>query len=54
MELDNPTRITRGWKLFTLLPRLLLTKLPRGGKVPKNKLLQRVQKFASGQWTFSD
>ena len=50
MELDNPTRITRGWKLFTLLPRLLLTKLPRGGKVPKNKLLERVQKFASGQW----
>ena len=50
MELDNPTRTTRGWKLFTLLPRLLLTKLPRGGKVPKNKLLERVQKIASGQW----
>ena len=49
-ELDNPTRITRGWKLFTLHPRLLLTKPPRGGKVPKNKLLERVQKFASGEW----
>ena len=35
MEVDNPSRITRGWKLFTFLPRLLLTKLPRGGKVPK-------------------
>ena len=35
---------------FTLLPRMLLTKLPRGGEVPKNKLLERVQKFASGQW----
>ena len=49
MELDNPTQITRGWKLFTLLPRLLLTKPPRGGKVPKNKLLERVQKCASGE-----
>ena len=50
VELDNPTRITRGWKLFTLLPCLLLTKPPRGGKVTKNKLLERVQKFASGEW----
>ena len=35
MELDNPLRITRGWKLFTILPRLLLTKHPRGGKGPQ-------------------
>ena len=54
VALDNPTRIMRGWKLFTLLPRLL-TKPPRGGKVPKNKLLEWVQKFASGEWLdFSD
>ena len=50
MESDNQVRITRGWKLFILLPRMLLFKPPRGGKVAKNKLLDRFTKFAQGQW----
>ena len=50
MESDNQERITRGWKLFVLLPRLLLFKPPRGGKVAKNTLLDRFTKFAPGQW----
>ena len=28
-------RASRGWKLFLLLPRLLLHRSPRGGKIPK-------------------
>ena len=45
MESDNQVRITRGWKLFILLPRMLLCKPPRGGKVAKNKLLDRFTKM---------
>ena len=50
MELSNNTRVVRGWKLFVLLPRMLLFKPPRGGKVSKNALLDRFTKFAQGQW----
>ena len=50
MELSNNTRVVRGWKLFVLLPRMLLFKPPRGGKVSKNVLLDRFTKFAQGQW----
>ena len=46
MESDNQVRITRGWKLFSMP----LFKPPRGGKVAKNKLLDRFTKFAQGQW----
>ena len=50
MELQNRLRILRGWKLFILIPRLLLFRPARGGKVPKNQLLDRLSKFANGQW----
>ena len=50
METQNQLRISRGWKLFTLLPRILLFRPTRGGKVPKNQLLDRLQKFANGEW----
>ena len=36
----------RGWKLFLLIPRLLLHRPPRGGLVPKSKLVQRFDDFA--------
>ena len=42
-------RAERGWKLLMLLPRMLSTK-PRGGKVSKKKLQERIDLFASGQW----
>ena len=43
-------RKERGWKLFMLLPRLLLHKPPRGGNVPRHKLITRFEHFAQGQW----
>ena len=50
MEIQNQLRISRGWKLFILLTRILLFRPARGGKVPKNQLLDRLQKFANGEW----
>ena len=50
MELQNRLRVLRGWKLFILIPRLLLFRPARGGKVPKNQLLDRLSKFTEGQW----
>ena len=41
---------TRAWKLFLLLPRLLLHRPPRGGLVPKSRLLERFSLFATGHW----
>ena len=38
-----------GWKMLMLLPRMLLAR-PRGGKVSKKKLQERIDLFASGQW----
>ena len=40
----------RGWKLFLLIPRLLLHRPPRGGLLPKSKLVQRFDDFARGDW----
>ena len=31
-------------------PAFVVDQTARGGKVPKNKLLERVQKFATGEW----
>ena len=47
--LDEP-RQERAWKLFMLLPRLLLHRPSRGGLVKKSKLRERFAQFASGQW----
>ena len=43
----------RGWKLFLLLPRMLLHRPPRGGLISKEKLGARFQLFAQGQWAAS-
>ena len=40
---------TRAWKLFLLLPRLLLHKPPRGGLIPKCQLQERFADFAAGR-----
>ena len=45
---DEP-RQERAWKLFMLLPRLLLHRPSRGGSVKKTKLRERFAQFASGQ-----
>ena len=43
-------RQERGWKLFILLPRMLLHRPPRGGLLSKEKLIQRFDAFSQGQW----
>ena len=43
-------RVIRGWKLFLLLPRLLLYRPSRGGQVPRKQLGARMQQFQSGNW----
>ena len=40
----------RGWKLFLLLPRLLLSRPPRGGLIPKQQLVNRFSAFSRGEW----
>ena len=49
-EQRSELRITRGWKLFMLLPRLLLFRPRKGGKVPKKALEERFQFFQEGRW----
>ena len=41
---------TRAWKLFLLLPRLLLHRPLRGGLIPKGQLQERFADFAAGRW----
>ena len=48
---NDRLRQERGWKLFLVLPRVLLHRLLRGGLLGKEKLLARIEKFAAGQWT---
>ena len=42
-------RCTRAWKLFLLLPRMVLHKPPRGGLLPKSQMLDRFSTFNRGQ-----
>ena len=49
----DATRSSRGWKLFLLLPRLLLHKPPRSGLVPKKKWQDRFEVFVDGDWVSS-
>ena len=41
---------SKGRKLFVLLPRMLLSRRPRGGLVSREQLRQRFDMFAAGQW----
>ena len=43
-------RTSRGWKLFLLIPRLLLHRPPRGGKIPKAQLQRRIESFSRDEW----
>ena len=38
----------RGWKLFMLLPPMLLHRPPRGGNIPRHKLQERFNAFGLG------
>ena len=46
----DTVRQERGWKLFTLLPRMWLHRPPGGGLISKEKLVGRFQMFARGEW----
>ena len=41
-ETGDVLRLTRAWKLFLLLPRMFLSRPPRGGLLPKTRLMERV------------
>ena len=43
-------RQERGWKLLTLIPRMLLHRPPGGGLIPKSKLLGRFEAFSRGEF----
>ena len=49
-DVGDEVRQIRGWKLLLLLPRLLLSKPPRGGSIGRDKLVKRFRMFADGQW----
>ena len=43
--------LSRAWKAFLLLPRMLLHRHPRGGLIAKSSLIERLQSFKEGNWT---
>ena len=47
---SNVETTTRGWKLFMLLPRMLLCRPPRGGLIPRKRLEERLAAFNDGDW----
>ena len=49
-RVQDLARQERGWKLFLLLPRLLLHRRPRCGVISRDKLQHRFAKFARGEW----
>ena len=46
----DEVRLCRAWKLFLLLPRMLLHRPPRGGFIPKCQLSERFARLSRGQW----
>ena len=50
-EIHSDARITQGWKLLMLLPRMLLHRPPRGGVLSRKKFEERFQCFHEGRWT---
>ena len=46
----NEVRSVRAWKLFLLLPRLVLYRSSRGGIISKKTLQERFHQFARGEW----
>ena len=50
-ENRNVPRQERAWKAFLFLPRLLLHRRCRGGKIGREKLKDRFEAFRVGDWT---
>ena len=49
LEANTEVRVVRGWKLFLVLPRMMLFRPSRGG-VSRKKLESRVRQFQEGDW----
>ena len=49
-QVGDIVRQMRAWKLFLLLPRMLLHRKARGGAIPKHKLEERFAWFVAGRW----
>ena len=47
LDTTDEVRVERGWKLFLLLPRMLLHRASRGGLIPRPKLMNRLELFKS-------
>ena len=47
---DDEVRQERSWKLFMLLPRMLLHRPPGGGVIPRSKLVALFEAFTRGEW----
>ena len=43
-------RVSRGWKVLLMLPRLLLHRPPEGGVISREKLVTRFEVFTRGDW----
>ena len=43
-------RVTRAWKVFSMLPRMLLHRPPGGGTISREKLVARFEDFSRGEW----
>ena len=50
-RVSDTRRQERGWKLFMLLPRMLLHRPPRGGMISRAQLISRFEMFVKGEWT---
>ena len=50
VEAQSDVQTERGWKLFFLLPRMLLYRPGRGGLVPRRQLEVRIRQFQEGEW----
>ena len=47
---NDVPREERAWKLFFLLPRMLFTRPPRGGRISPAKLEESFARFTEGRW----
>ena len=52
-EVNSNTRMSRGWKLLMLLPRMLLHRPSRGGRISRKQLEERFRRFQEGVVEFA-
>ena len=50
MKMVEDVRVTHGWKVFLMLPRMLMHRPPGGGVISREKLVARFEAFTQGDW----